>query len=85
MLVGLKKIEEATAQLIVLNEQLEVQKVVVAEKTLACELILQEISKGLFIIFLHRLNIFFKSLHFIFSQVLSIVCARGLCRTVHNT
>lgn len=57
-MVGLKKIEEATAQLIVLNEQLEIQKVVVAEKTLACELILQEISKGLFIIFLYHLNIF---------------------------
>eukprot|EP00102_Acyrthosiphon_pisum_P015188 XP_008185630.2 PREDICTED: dynein heavy chain 10, axonemal [Acyrthosiphon pisum] len=46
LLVGLQKIEEATEQLIILNEQLEIQKVVVAEKTLACEIILQEISEA---------------------------------------
>jgi len=46
-LIGLRKIEEATGQLIVLNKQLEKQKIVVAEKTLACEMILQEISEGL--------------------------------------
>lgn len=45
-MVGLRKIDEATEQLIILNEQLEIQKVVVAEKTLACEIILQEISEG---------------------------------------
>lgn len=45
-MVGLQKIDEATAQLIILNEQLEIQKIVVAEKTLACEIILQEITKG---------------------------------------
>lgn len=46
-MVGLQKIDEATAQLIILNEQLEVQKIVVAEKTLACEMILQEIVEGI--------------------------------------
>lgn len=46
-MLGLRKIEEATKQLIVLNEQLEQQKIVVAEKTLACEMILREISEGL--------------------------------------
>lgn len=46
-MVGLKKIDEATAQLIVLNEQLEIQKIVVDEKTRACEMILQEITKGI--------------------------------------
>lgn len=45
-MVGLRKIDEATEQLIILNEQLEIQKIVVAEKTLACEIILQEISEG---------------------------------------
>lgn len=47
-MVGLHKIDEATAELIVLNEQLEAQKVVVAEKTLACEIILQEIMEGMY-------------------------------------
>lgn len=46
-MVGLRKIVEATEQLIVLNELLEKQKLVVAEKTLACESILQEISEGI--------------------------------------
>lgn len=46
-MVGLRKIDEATEQLIVLNELLEKQKIVVAEKTLACEMILREISEGI--------------------------------------
>lgn len=42
----MQKIVEATAQLIILNEQLEKQKIIVAEKTLACEMILSEIAEG---------------------------------------
>lgn len=45
-MIGLRKIDEVTVQLIVLNEQLEVQKIVVAEKTFTCEMILQEIAEG---------------------------------------
>ncbi|XP_050426983.1 dynein axonemal heavy chain 10-like [Adelges cooleyi] len=44
LLVGLRKIDEAEAQLAVLNRQLEEQKIVMAEKTLACELLLDEIA-----------------------------------------
>lgn len=42
---GLKKIDEARASLSVLNSQLEVQKVAVAEKTIACESMLENIAQ----------------------------------------
>lgn len=42
---GLKKLDEASAQLSVLNGQLEVQKVAVAEKTITCENMLEDIAK----------------------------------------
>ena len=41
---GLKKILEASEQLAVLNEKLEVQKVAVTEKSEACEALLADIS-----------------------------------------
>lgn len=46
LLVGLRKIDEATEQLIVLNELLKQQEIVVAEKILAGEMIEREISEG---------------------------------------
>merc|ERR1712066_482142 len=41
---GLKKLDEASAQLSVLSGQLDVQKVQVAQKTLDCEKMLEDIS-----------------------------------------
>ena len=41
---GLKKILEASEQLAVLNEKLEIQKVAVTEKSEACEALLADIS-----------------------------------------
>lgn len=43
---GLAKIEEANVQLDDLNQKLAVQKVIVAEQTKECEVLLKEISKG---------------------------------------
>lgn len=42
----MQKIIEASEQLNELNEKLEVQKVAVTEKTAACEVLLEEISRG---------------------------------------
>lgn len=41
---GLKKILEASEQLAVLNEKLEIQKVAVTEKSEACEVLLADIT-----------------------------------------
>lgn len=46
MIGGLAKIEEANVQLADLNAKLAIQKVIVAEQTKECELLLKEISKG---------------------------------------
>lgn len=43
---GLAKIEEANVQLEDLNAKLAVQKVIVAEQTKECEILLKEISTG---------------------------------------
>jgi dynein heavy chain len=43
---GLQKIAEASEQLAILNDRLAVQKVAVAEKSEACEIMLEEISTG---------------------------------------
>lgn len=45
---GLAKIEEANVQLEELNAQLVVQKVIVAEQTKECEILLKEITKGIY-------------------------------------
>ena len=42
---GLTKLMEATEQIKVLNEQLQVQKVAVKEKSEACEILLNDISE----------------------------------------
>lgn len=42
---GLTKLMEATEQIKVLNEQLQVQKVAVNEKSEACEILLKDISE----------------------------------------
>ena len=42
---GLMKLNEATDQIKVLNDQLQVQKVAVAEKSEACEVLLKDISE----------------------------------------
>ncbi|XP_050527907.1 dynein axonemal heavy chain 10 [Daktulosphaira vitifoliae] len=44
LLVGLRKIDEAEVQLVILNKELEEQQVLMAEKTSACESLLKEIS-----------------------------------------
>lgn len=41
---GLDKLKEATIQLDELNQKLAVQKVVLAEKSIACEALLEEIA-----------------------------------------
>ena len=41
---GLTKLQEASEQIIVLNEQLEIQKVAVTEKSEACNRLLSDIS-----------------------------------------